>query len=96
VMVAVGVVGAVMAPATMALVTDIAGDDQRGTAMGGFNIFGSLGFLVGIVGGGLLTDAYGFLAAFAAVGLLEVLIAAAMLPLLLRLDVTSEETFRPA
>jgi hypothetical protein len=51
--------------------------------MGGFNIFGSLGFLVGIVGGGLVADAYGFLAAFLAVGLLEVAVALCLLPFLL-------------
>jgi MFS family permease len=85
-MVLVGVVGAFMAPATMALVTDLAPSDRRGAAMGGFNIFGSLGFLVGIVGGGLVADAYGFLAAFLAVGLLEVALAVLFVPLLLGLE----------
>jgi MFS family permease len=89
-MVVVGVVGAFMAPATMALVTDVAAADRRGAAMGGFNVFGSLGFLVGIVGGGLIADTYGFLAAFLAVGLLEGLIAVGMLPVVLRLDVAAE------
>jgi len=89
-MVVVGVVGAFMAPATMALVTDVAAADGRGAAMGGFNVFGSLGFLVGIVGGGLIADTYGFLAAFLAVGLLEGLIAVGMLPVVLRLDVAAE------
>jgi len=56
-MLAVGVLGALMAPATMALVTDLSGVDRRGVAMAGFNVFGSIGFLVGIVGGGLAADA---------------------------------------
>ena len=85
-MVAVGVVGALMAPATMALVSDVARDTERGVAMGGFNVFGSLGFLTGIVGGATVAATYGFGAAFLAVGLAEVAIALVALPFLLRLD----------
>ena len=84
-MFAVGVVGAFMAPATMALVTDVAPENRRGTAMGGFNIFGSLGFLTGIVAGGLVAGAYGYVAAFLAVGGLELAIAVVALPALLDL-----------
>jgi len=85
-MVLVGITGALVAPATMALVTDIASETQRGAAMGGFNVFGSLGFLAGIVGGATLAATAGFGTAFLAVGLAEVGIAIAALPLLLRLD----------
>ncbi|WP_256558094.1 MFS transporter [Halomarina litorea] len=74
-MVLVGVCGALVSPATMALVTDLAPADDRGSAMGGFNVFGSLGFLAGFLLGGWLTDAYGFTTAFVATGLLEVGIA---------------------
>lgn len=83
----VGVVGALMAPATMALVSDIAREDERGVAMGGFNVFGSLGFLIGIVGGATLAATDGFGPAFLAVGLAEVAIALLALPALLRLDI---------
>ena len=86
-MVLVGILGALVAPATMALVTDLAAPDQRGLAMGGFNVFGSLGFLTGIVGGATLAGGVSFEAAFLVVGLTEVAIALVMLPLLLRLDV---------
>jgi len=89
-MVLVGVVGAFMAPATMALVTDLADPADRGAAMGGFNVFGSVGFLAGIVGGGLVADAYGYLEAFLAVGLLEMLIAAVLLPVVLGLDLDAD------
>ncbi len=82
-MVVVGVLGALVAPATMALVTDIAGD-TRGVAMGGFNVFGSLGFLAGVVGGATVAASEGFGAAFVAVGLAEVAIAVLALPALLR------------
>jgi MFS family permease len=92
-MVAVGVLGALMAPATMALVTDLADPGERGAAMGGFNTFGSVGFFAGIVVGGTIADRFGFLAAFLAVGSLEVVLALLALPFLLRLDVDFEATF---
>ncbi|MFB6091841.1 MAG: MFS transporter [Haloquadratum sp.] len=74
-MVAVGALGALVAPATMALVTDVASPETRGAALGGFNVFGSLGFLVGFVLGGVTTASAGYLAAFLVVGLSEVAIA---------------------
>jgi len=74
-MVAVGVGGAFVSPATMALVTDIAGDGDRGVAMAGFNAAGSLGFLTGFLVGGGLADRLGFTTAFAVTGLLEIAIA---------------------
>ena len=86
-MLLVGVVGALVAPATMALVTDLAAEDGRGGAMGGFNVFGSLGFLTGIVGGATLAGGASFEVAFLTVGLSEVAIALVMLPVLLRLSV---------
>jgi Sugar phosphate permease len=86
-MVTVGVLGALVAPATMALVSDLAAVDYRGAAMGGFNIAGSLGFLTGIVVGASVAATVGFEAAFLVVGFSEVLIAVAAVPLLLRLDV---------
>ena len=87
VMVTVGVLGALVAPATMALVTDLAAEQRRGVAMGGFNVFGSLGFLAGIVGGATVAARHSFELAFLAVGGAEVLIAVVAVPLLLRLDV---------
>ncbi|WP_121820822.1 MFS transporter [Halostella salina] len=92
-MVLVGVLGALMSPATMALVTDLAPERDRGTAMGGFNLFGSLGFLAGFLLGGTVADAYGFGTAFLVVGSLEILLAAVTLPVLLRLDIERTGTF---
>lgn len=86
-MVAVGVFGALVAPATMALVTDIADERERGVAMGGFNVFGSLGFLAGVVGGATVAASAGFGAAFLVVGAVEVAIAVLALPFLLRVEV---------
>lgn len=85
-MILVGVLGAVMSPATMALVTDIADARTRGVSMGGFNIAGSLGFLTGIVGGGILAEQYGFTTAFIVAGGSEIVLAIVCLPALLKLD----------
>jgi MFS family permease len=85
-MVLVGVLGALMVPATLALVSDLAGPGDRGVAMAGFNIAGSVGFLVGIVAGGLAADAYGYRTAFLLVGGLEIGIAIAALPAFLGID----------
>ncbi len=84
-MASVGVLGALIAPATMALVTDLVAPTERGAAMGGFNIFGSLGFLGGIVGGGWLATRYDYGTAFIAVGGLEIAIALVTLPVLFRI-----------
>ncbi|MCY4729632.1 MFS transporter [Natronomonas gomsonensis] len=92
-MVLVGVLGALVAPATMALVTDMAAADERGAAMGGFNIFGSLGFLGGIIGGGTVASTYGFFAAFAVAGALEMGIVILALPVLLRVVPDPTATF---
>ncbi|MFP4625512.1 MAG: MFS transporter [Natronomonas sp.] len=89
----VGVLGAFVAPATMALVTDIASPDDRGVAMGGFNIFGSLGFLGGIGLGGAIASRYGYLAAFGVAGGLEVLIVLVALPILVRVVPDPTATF---
>jgi len=74
-MVVVGLCGAFVSPTTMALVTDIVPPGERGAAMGGFNVFGSLGMLSGFLVGGVLTARYGFLTAFLVVGGLELAIA---------------------
>ncbi|WP_123535125.1 MFS transporter [Halosimplex salinum] len=92
-MLAVGVLGALMSPATMALVTDLAAETERGVAMAGFNVFGSLGFLAGVVVGGSVAGAFGYPAAFLVAGGMEVLVALATLPVFLRLDVGRTATF---
>jgi MFS family permease len=74
-MVVVGVFGALVAPSTMALVTDVADSAERGAAMGGFNVFGSLGFLTGFLVGGTAASTVGYFTAFLVVGAMEVGIA---------------------
>ncbi|SDL05201.1 MFS transporter [Natronorubrum texcoconense] len=83
-MVAVGVLGALVSPATMALVTDIAAESERGVAMAGFNIAGSLGFLGGFLIGGTVASTYGYDLAFLVVGSLEIVIALIAVPVFLR------------
>ena len=84
-MVVVGISGAFVAPATMALVTDLVDADERGVAMGGFNVFGSLGFLSGFLIGGVVGSATDYLTAFLVVGGLEIAIAMLALPAVRRL-----------
>ena len=93
VMVLVGVFGALCAPATLALVTDLAPADERGTATGGFNVVGSLGFLAGSVAGGGLATQFDYAVAFRVAGSAEILLALALLPFLLRLETEGTATF---
>ncbi|WP_137291116.1 MFS transporter [Natronorubrum halophilum] len=85
-MVAVGVLGALVSPATMALVTDLAAESERGLAMAGFNIAGSLGFLGGFLVGGTVASAYGYDLSFLVVGSLEIAIALVAVPAFLHLS----------
>ncbi|WP_458188634.1 MFS transporter [Haladaptatus sp. NG-WS-4] len=85
-MLLVGVIGAMMAPATMALVTDLAPSSDRGVAMAGFNVFGSVGFLAGILVGGSVADQFGYLTAFVVAGGVEVALAMLTLPVVFRVD----------
>lgn len=94
-MVAVGVLGALVSPATMALVTDLAADDERGIAMAGFNVAGSVGFLAGFLIGGTVAGSYGYDLAFLAVGGLEITIAIVAAPFLLRLSLSGRNQFLP-
>jgi len=85
-MVLVGVAGAFVAPATMALVTDLVEPSEHGVAMAGFNVFGSLGFLSGFLIGGIVGSATDYLTAFFVVGGLEIAIALIALPAVRRLS----------
>ncbi|WP_458208762.1 MFS transporter [Haladaptatus sp. NG-SE-30] len=85
-MVFVGVIGALMAPATMALVTDLAPSSDRGVAMAGFNVFGSVGFLAGILVGGSVADQFGYVTAFLVAGGVEIALAMLTLPVIFRID----------
>ena len=90
-MVAVGVVGAFMSPATMALVTDLAASDDRGVAMAGFNATGSVGFLAGVLLGGTVAGRAGFAAVFLVAGAVEIALALVAAPVVRRLAATTDD-----
>ena len=75
VMGALGVLAAVMFPPSMTLVSRWSTPATRGSAMGGFNLSGSLGFAAGPVVGIAIYERAGFAVAFATAGVLEILVA---------------------
>ena len=84
---------AVMFVPSMLMTTDLTPPEIRSTALGAFNTAGSLGFILGPLTGGLVSElvrashgpAAGYQAAFAVAGVSELLCAALALPFLLRL-----------
>lgn len=86
VMVFGGIVGALMYPPSAALAGDLASAAKRGTAMGGFNLFGSLGFAISPLIGGLIADRYGFEASFMVAGVTVIVVALIFMPFLLRME----------
>jgi len=75
VMIALGVFAAVMFPPAMLLTAQLAAPENRASAMGGFNLAGSLGFAVGPLVGAWAYAARGFGFAFALCGVFEILLA---------------------
>ena len=84
VMVIGGISGAVLYPPSIAMVGDYAGPGQRGVAMGGFNLAGSIGYTVGPVLFGLVADRFGQLSTPLVAGGLCLLAVAIGAPILLR------------
>lgn len=85
IMMGCGVLGAMMFPPSVALSGDLAPKDKRGAAMGGFNVFGSLGFATGPILGGYVAYYFSYQLAFMVGGATEVVVALVTLPSLLRL-----------
>jgi MFS family permease len=91
----IGVTAAVMFVPSMLLTTQLAPDAIRATALGAFNAAGSLGFVLGPVTGGLISQEVaarhgwesGYRAAFAAAGASVALCVALTLPVLSRLGI---------
>jgi MFS family permease len=79
-----GLSGAILYPPSIALVGDYAGASQRGVAMGGFNLAGSIGFALGPVLFSLIADEWGTLTPPLVAGGLCLLVSAIAAPLLLR------------
>jgi MFS family permease len=78
-----GLCGAILYPPSIALVGDYAGPRQRGVAMGGFNLAGSIGFAAGPLIFNLIADGLGILTPPLVAGLLCILAAALAAPLML-------------
>ncbi len=76
-MVGLGVFAALMFPPAILLTAQWSDPGTRGSAMGGFNLAGSLGFAIGPLFGAWAYRAQGFGFAFAACGVLEILLALA-------------------
>ncbi len=75
VMIGLGLFAAVMFPPAILLTSQLSAPSTRGSAMGGFNLAGSLGFALGPLVGGAIYAAHGFGVAFAFCGLIEILLA---------------------
>lgn len=92
-MFAIGITAAVMFVPSMMLTIQIAPQSIRATALGAFNAAGSLGFIVGPLAGGAISELVagrvdwlsGYRAAFLAAGASEALCVALTLPFLLAL-----------
>ncbi|MCH2172402.1 MFS transporter [Myxococcota bacterium] len=92
-MLALGVVSAVMFVPSLVLATELASPEIRATAMGAFNAAGSMGFIVGPAVGGFVSETVarqsgwhaGYEAAFVVAGLSEIACVLVALPFLLAL-----------
>jgi MFS family permease len=92
-MVALGVASAVMFVPSMVLTANAAPSEARGTALGAFNAFGSLGFIAGPATGGFVSQSVagvasweaGYRAAFVVAGAAEIICVLIALPFLIRL-----------
>ncbi len=76
-MIGLGVLASVMFPPAIVLTSQLSDERMRGSAVGGFNLAGSLGFAIGPIFGAWAFAARGFGFAFALCGLFEVLLALA-------------------
>jgi MFS family permease len=75
IMVALGVLAALMFPPAIALTSIYSEPETRGTAMGGFNFAGSLGFAIGPMVGGWIYLQRGYADAFLLSGAMEIALA---------------------
>jgi MFS family permease len=99
-MAVVGVAAAVMFVPSMMMTTDLTPASIRSTALGAFNTAGSLGFILGPITGGLVSElvradhgaAAGYRAAFAVAGAAELLCVLVAMPTLLRLRTMGRTT----
>jgi MFS family permease len=92
VMIALGVLASIMFPPAIALTGEWSDARTRGSAMGGFNLFGSLGFAIGPIVGTWAYSLRGFGFAFLLAGALEVAVVVAAFALLRRAGISLRGT----
>ena len=85
VMIALGVLAAIMLPPAIVLTAQLSSPGTRGSAMGGFNLAGSLGFAVGPLAGAWVFERAGFGLVFVLGGALEIAAALIAVAWLIRL-----------
>lgn len=86
-----GILASAMYAPSLWLVARNSPAERRASAMGGFNAAGSVGFALGPMAGGIVSDLYGYPAAFVVAGLSEILLVLAVLPLVRRLRIQETE-----
>jgi MFS family permease len=99
-MAVIGIAAAVMFVPSMMMTTDLTPPSIRSTALGAFNTAGSLGFILGPITGGLVSELVraghgaevGYQVAFAVAGAAEILCVLLALPILLRLRAAGRTT----
>ena len=84
VMAMLGVLASVMFPPAIVLTAELSDPSTRGSAMGAFNLAGSVGFAIGPIVGVWAYQARGYGFAFVLAGFLEILVAVLALALIWR------------
>ena len=96
VMIGLGVLAAVMFPPAILLTARMSDETTRGSAMGGFNLAGSVGFAIGPLVGAWAYQLHGYGFAFIVAGSLEILVAIAALGWLYRFRLSPETPGEPS
>jgi MFS family permease len=84
VMAVLGILASVMFPPAIVMTAELSDPSTRGSAMGGFNLAGSVGFAIGPVVGVWAHQSWGYGSAFVLAGVLEIVVAVAAIGLLWR------------
>lgn len=82
VMIMLGSLAAMLLPASLGLLCDLAPLNERGSFMGGFNAIGSLGFAIGPLFGALTYESFGHSTSFVAGGVVIAVIVLTSVPFL--------------
>ena len=91
VMIICGTLAAMLFPACLSLLGALAPSGERGTFMGTFNLFGSMGFAVGPLISAVVADAYGYQNSFLIGGIILLMMVAATVPILRRIPSTARK-----